>query len=219
MTTTLPITDHRATAARIVQRVGAVSLFLWPVVHFAGFVTGPPGATHAPDIFRTHATQVQVSGVILHWNAICIVPVMLALAYLLHDRMPRFATIAGLLGALGAINGSSLLLGDFYDLALAVSVPDAQATEIMELAYGYPGVVHGFLLPAFLLHPALLALLIGLVKVGRAYWWQPVLLVVGLALPFLTSDRPMVVQASGALFIGAALVPLGVRMLRTAAQS
>jgi hypothetical protein len=198
-------------------RVGAAGLITWPAMHFAGFVTGPPGATHDPEIFREHATGVQVSGVLLHWSAILIVPVMLALAYRLHDRMPRFAAIAGLLGALGAINGSALLMADFYDLALAFSVSEVQAVEITDLAYGYPGVVYGFLLPGFLIHPALLALLIALVTVGRARWWQPVLLVIGLALPFLTADRPMLVQASGALFIGAALIPIGVQMLRTSA--
>nr|WP_221377169.1 hypothetical protein [Actinoplanes polyasparticus] len=215
MTTTLTATE--TFTRRFWVRIGAVGLLAWPVTHFAGFVTGPPGSDHAPAIFRTHATQVQVSGVLLHWNAIIIVPVMLALAYLLHDRMPRLAAIAGLLGALGAINGSGLLMADFYDLALAQSLPDAQATAITELAYGYSGVTFGFLLPAFLLHPALLALVIGLVKAGRAWWWQPVLLVIGLALPFLTADRPMLVQASGALFIGAALYPLGLRMLRRTA--
>lgn len=221
MTTTLATTDRPAPAEifrRFWVRVGAIGLIAWPVTHFTGFVTGPPGSTHAPDVFRAHATQVQVSGLILHWNAILIVPVMLALAYLLYDRMPRFAAIFGLVGAVAAINGSSLLLSDFYDLALAVSVPDATAVEVTELAYGYPAVVFGFLLPGFLLHPALLGLMIALVKVGRARWWQPVLLVIGLAVPFLTADQSTLVQATGALFIGGATVPIGVQMLRRVRQ-
>ncbi|SNY64775.1 hypothetical protein [Paractinoplanes atraurantiacus] len=201
----------------LLRRLGALSLILWPAVHFAGFVTGPPGKTHDPEIFRTHATSVQVSAVLLHWGAILIVPVTITLASLVYDRLPRFAVVAGIVGAVAAINGSGLLLSDFYDLALAQSLPDAQAAAITDLAYGYPGVVFGFLLPGFLLHPALIALVAALATLGRAAWWQLGLLIAGLAWPFLANDQPPVVQSIGPLLIAGALVPIGARMLRPTA--
>ncbi|GIF48167.1 hypothetical protein DFJ67_1937 [Asanoa ferruginea] len=195
---------------------GGLALIAWPVFHLAGFLTSPPGETHAPHLYREHATLVQVSAVILHYSAILIVPVVLALAHFLKQRMPRLAAITGLIGAFAAISGSALLLTDFYDLALAKSVPDPQAVAITDLANGYPGVLYGFLLPAFLVHPALLVLAGALVRTGVLRWWQFVLLLAGLAVPFLTTAQAPVVQSVGPVLILAALAPLGLRMLKRA---
>jgi hypothetical protein len=214
----MTITDTRAPAATTTGwRVAAgLALIAWPVLHLAGFLTSPPGETHEPPLYREHATLVQVSAVILHYSAILIVPVVLALAYLLRPRMPRLAAVAGLAGAFAAINGSALLLTDFYDLALATSVPDAQAVAVTDLANGYPGVLYGFLLPAFLVHPALVVLTAALVRTGDARWWQLALLIAGLVVPFLTAGAAPVVQSVGPLLILAALAPLGLRLLRRA---
>jgi len=210
--------ENRPTAGHVTYRfwrvVAGLALIGWPVLHFLGFLTSPPGETHEPPVFREHATLVQASAVFLHYGAVLLAPVVLGLAYLLHDRMPRLAALAGLLGAVAAINGSGLLMMDFYDLALAESVPDDQAVAIMNLAGGYAGVLYGFLLPAFLVHPALVVLTAALARTGRARWWQPVLLVAGLALPFVAASAAPVVQSAGALLIAAALMPLGVRLLR-----
>ncbi|GAA1860480.1 hypothetical protein [Asanoa iriomotensis] len=194
--------------------VAGLALVAWPLLHLAGFLTSPPGETHEPDLYREHAALVQVSAVILHYSAILIVPVVLALAHLLRARMPRLAVVAGLVGALAAVNGSALLLTDFYDLALAHSLPDAQAVAVTELANGYPGVLYGFLLPAFLVHPALIVLAVALTRTGDLRWWQLTLLVAGLVIPFLTTGQAPVVQSVGPVLILAALAPLGLRVLR-----
>jgi len=195
-------------------RAAGAALIAWPTLHFLGFLTSPPGETHEPPLYREHATLVQVSAVILHYSAILIVPVVLALAYLLHQRMPRLAAVTGIVGVFAAVNGSALLLTDFYDLALATSLPDAQAVAITDLANGYPGVLYGFLLPAFLVHPVLIVLTSALVRTGQARWWTLVLLIAGLAVPFVTTGQPPIVQSVGPLLIFAALAPLGVRLLR-----
>lgn len=194
-------------------RAGAISLILWPIVHFSGFITSPPGRTHAPSVFREHATLVQVSGVLLHYGAVLLVGVILALAWIVRERTPRLSALAGLVGMLAAINGSGLLVSDFYDLALAFEVPDAQAVAVTETAQGYAGILYGFLLPGFLLHPALIALTVATVRAGRARWWQLVLLVAGLALPFLAISESPVVQSLGPLLIAIALIPIGVGLL------
>lgn len=210
MTTT---TTAAFSTRRFWIRAGALSLILWPIVHFSGFITSPPGQTHEPAVFREHATLVQVSGVLLHYGAILLVGVVLTLAWLVRDRTPRLSAIAGLVGALAAVNGSGLLVSDFYDLALAFTVPDAQAVAVTDTAQGYAGILYGFLLPGFLLHPALIALAVAAVRAGRARWWQPALLVAGLALPFLTISESPVVQSLGPALIAVALIPMGARLL------
>ncbi|MFC0528954.1 hypothetical protein [Phytohabitans kaempferiae] len=217
MTTLDTPTAAAGTISRYWRPLAGLALIGWPCLHFLGFLTSPPGETHEPPIFREHATLVQLSAIFLHYGAILIVPVVLGLAYLLHDRMPRLAVIAGLVGAFAAINGSALLLGDFYDLALAESVADEQAVAVSDRAWSYAGVVYGFLLPGFLVHPALIVLTTALAKAGRVGWWQPVLLVTGLVLPFLVASQAPIVQSVGPLLVAAALVPIGVRLLRAPA--
>ncbi|WP_203791060.1 hypothetical protein [Paractinoplanes rishiriensis] len=213
MTTTIA-TTNTANPARTWRRLAGAALIAWPLMHFGGFVTSPPGETHEPAVFREHATLVQISAVLLHYSAVLIVAVVLGMAYLLYDRMPRLAVGAAIVGVLAAVNGSGLLMMDFYDLALAETIPDAQAVAVTGQAAAYGGFVYGFLLPAFLLHPVLIGLTVALVRAGLARWWQPVLLVGGLALPFLVADQPAAVQALGAVLILGALAPTAVRVLR-----
>ncbi|GAA1765431.1 hypothetical protein [Luedemannella helvata] len=199
---------------RLRRWVAGASLIAWPVLHFVGFITGPGGSEHTPELFRAEATRVQVSGLALHWSVMAIVPVVLALGHLLRARRPVFADIAVALGLIGAVSGASLLVGDFYDLALAHLVPDGQAVAVMDQAFSYPAMVYGFLLPGFLVHIGLLMLIIGLAVRRMIGWWVPVLVVAGLALPFALPEASVAVHSLGGTLIFAALAPLGVRILR-----
>lgn len=203
---------------RFRRAVAGLALIAWPVLHFAGFITGVEATDHDPAIFAAHPDRVRLSGLILHWSAMAIVPVVLSLGHLLRPKMPALANAAVTLGLIGAVSGASLLLADFYDLALAQLVSHEQAVAVTERAYEYPEVLYGFLLPGFAVHIGLLMLTIGLAARRLAGWWVPVLLVAGLVLPFLTATQPVAVQALGAVLLLAALGPIGVRILRMSPQ-
>ena len=199
---------------RLRRWIAGASLIAWPVLHFIGFITGPGGSEHTPALFREEATRVQVSGVSLHWSVMAMVPVVLALGHLLRARRPLFADISVALGLIGAVNGASLLTADFYDLALAQLVTDEQAVAVMDRAFSYPAMVYGFLLPAFLVHVGLLMLLVGLAVRRMIGWWVPVLVVAGIAVPFVLPEASVAVHSLGGAILFAALAPVGVRILR-----
>ncbi|NUR90976.1 MAG: hypothetical protein HOY71_43460 [Nonomuraea sp.] len=193
--------------------VTSVSLVLYPALLFLGFLTSPPGTDHEPWIYRAEAGKVQVSAVLLHWALVVLVFLIAGLAQLTRDR--RLGQAGAILGLIGMVNGAGLLIADFYDLALAQRLTDAQAQAVTVTVDGYAGYALGFLVPAFTGHAGLLLLLIALVRARIAPWWMPVLVVVGTVVPFLTTEQPPAVQALGPLLQLAAYGTLVPRVLRT----
>ncbi|GAA2906517.1 hypothetical protein GCM10010517_72740 [Streptosporangium fragile] len=196
------------------RTVAGLALFAWPLFEFLAFLTSPPDADHDPDIFRTHATSVQVSALLYIWATLSLIPVILGLAHLLRERAPRAGGIGAALGLVGAGHGLTLFTTDFYDLALALSLSDAQAKAITKQVGEMPGFVFGMLLPGFLLHIGLYTLLITLAVVRIAPWWVPVVALVGTVVPFVTMGQPPVVQSTGALLHLATYGWIGLRVLR-----
>ncbi|WP_018657072.1 hypothetical protein [Actinomadura flavalba] len=194
------------------RRLAAVCLLLYGVLLFLGFVTGPDGAEHVPAVFRAEAATVQLSAVLLHWAIVALVAALVGLAPLLRGSV--VATIGWGAAFLGYVNASGLLVGDFYDLALAQKAPDAVSTAVMDTAGGLPGFVFGFLLPAFLSHLGMLAVLVVLVRRGFAPWWTPVAVVAGIVLPFVVAGQASAVQAVGPLVQLAGYAALAARLLR-----
>ncbi|MFI6704964.1 hypothetical protein ACIBF7_00935 [Nonomuraea sp. NPDC050478] len=194
--------------------VAGIALLAWPVFEFLAFLTSPPGAEHAPEVFRTHETAVQVSALLYVWAALALIPVVLALAHLLRERAPRASGIGAALGLVGAGHGLTLFTTDFYDLALAQVLPDAQAEAVTQRAGELPGFVFGMLLPGFLLHVGLITLLVTLAVVKVAPWWVPVAALAGTIVPFVTMDQAPVVQSTGALLHLAAYGWIALRVLR-----
>lgn len=193
---------------------GGVALLIWPVFEFLAFLTAPPGAEHDPEIFRTHETSVQVSALLYVWAALTIIPVVLALAHLLRERAPRASGIGAALGLIGAGHGLTLFSTDFYDLALAQTLPADQAVAVTERATSLWGFVYGMLLPGFLMHVGLFTLLITMAAVKAAPWWVPGIALVGTLVPFLTVEQAPAVQATGALLHLAAYGWIALRVLR-----
>ncbi|MGI5267631.1 hypothetical protein ACQEUU_00615 [Nonomuraea sp. CA-218870] len=194
--------------------VAGLALIAWPVFQFLAFLTSPPGAEHDPEIFRTHATAVQVSALFYVWATLSLIPVVLGLAHLLRERAPRASNVGAALGLVGAGHGLTLFTTDFYDLALAQTLPDAQAEEVTRRANELGGFVYGMLLPGFLLHVGLITLLVTLVAVKMAPWWVPVAALAGTIVPFLTMDQAPVVQSTGSLLHLAAYGWIALRVLR-----
>jgi hypothetical protein len=197
------------------RRVAAgLALFAWPVLEFLAFLTMPPGAEHEPAIFRANATAVQVSALLYIWAALSLIPAVLAMGHLLRERAPVVSGIGTALGLVGAGLGLTLFTTDFYDLALAQALPDTQAAAVTQRANELWGFVYGMLLPGFVLHLALLTLLVTLAKVKIAPWWVPIAALAGTVVPFVTMEQAPVVQSTGALLHLAAYGCIALRVLR-----
>lgn len=134
------------------KTVAAAAMLVWPVLLGLAFVTSPPGTEHAPAVFRASPVQVQASALLFQWATACLVPVILGLAHLLRGRAPRTGNIGAAVGLTGAVTAACLFMTDFYDLALGLSLPDAQAARVTEVAGALGGFVYGILLPGFLTH-------------------------------------------------------------------
>ncbi|MFF4990916.1 hypothetical protein ACFY19_27285 [Streptosporangium saharense] len=194
--------------------VAGIALLAWPVLEFLAFLTSPPSATHAPAVFRAHPDLVQVSGLLFLWATLSLIPVVLALAHLLRRGAPVAGNVGAALGLLGTGHALTLFTTDFYDLALAQTLPDAQAELVTARTGELWGFLYGMLLPGFLSHVGLFVLLIGLLRAGIVPWWVPVAALAGTLTPFLTQDRAPAVQALGALFHLAAYGWIALRVLR-----
>lgn len=194
--------------------VAGVALLAWPVLEFLAFLTSPPGAEHDPAVFREHPALVQVSGLLYLWTALALIPVVLGLAHLLRHRAPTTGNIGAALGLVGAGHALTLFTTDFYDLALAQTLPDAQAEAVTARAGELPGFLYGMLLPGFLAHVGLLTLLVGLVVAGVAPWWVPLAALAGTVVPFVTMNQPPAVQSTGALLHLAAYGWIALHVLR-----
>ncbi|MEV4378594.1 hypothetical protein [Streptosporangium sp. NPDC049644] len=194
--------------------VAGIALLVWPLLEFLAFLTSPPGKSHAPAIFRENATTVQVSALLYLWAALALIPVTFALAHLLRSRAPRTSNVGAAIGLIGSGHALTLFTTDFYDLALAQTLPDAQAEMVTARAGELWGFLFGMLLPAFLAHVGLFTLLIALAVVRIAPWWVPVAAFAGTLVPFLAVDQAPAVQATGALFHLAAYGWIALRVLR-----
>ncbi|GAA0400331.1 hypothetical protein Acor_22940 [Acrocarpospora corrugata] len=192
--------------------VAAGSLLAWPVLLLLAFLTSPPGTDHDPALYLANQTKVQVSAVFFHWATIAMIPGMLALAGLLRERAPRLANLGAAVGMIGSASAVNLFMTDFYDLALARTLPADQAVAVTAAASDMPGFVYAILFPAFLSHLGALILTISLAATRVGPWWLPVLVIVGILIPFLTADQPPAVQSTGAL---CQLIGYGWAALRT----
>ncbi|GIH60024.1 hypothetical protein [Microbispora siamensis] len=196
------------------KTVAGAAMLAWPVLLGLAFLTSPPGTEHDPAVFRASPVQVQASALLFQWATVCLVPVILGLAHLLRTRAPRTGNIGAAVGLIGAVTATCLFMTDFYDLALALTLPDAPAARVTEVAGALGGFVYGILLPGFLTHVGLLVLLAGLAAVRRAPWWVPVAALAGVCGPFLTMGQPPAVQAIGSLFHLAAFGAVALKVLR-----
>jgi hypothetical protein len=83
-----------------------------------------------------HRTNILWAAVVLHFGYLLLVPAIFTLVRLARRRNPRTSLVALLLGGLGS-GLSGIIVVDFYDVALANSLPADQALEIWEVAAGY----------------------------------------------------------------------------------
>lgn len=83
-----------------------------------------------------HRTNILWAAVVLHFGYLLLVPAIFTLVRLARRHNPRTSLAALLLGGLGS-GLSGIIVVDFYDVALANSLPADRALEIWNLAGSY----------------------------------------------------------------------------------
>jgi hypothetical protein len=206
---------------RFSRIVAAVALIAAPIVTLAGMLATPweKEATTASyhDALAAHPAQAEIAALLLHFGYLLLLPAALGIMHLARRSTPRLAHIGGALAVLGLATLPGLLVTDFYDLALAQGLPREQSVEIADSAMTWAAgvMLATTIAPMFF---GLVTLLVAAVRAGVANVWAPVAVAVGWILPF-ASGTGLVPAAAGAVLIGVALIPVGVRVARMSDQT
>ena len=159
-----------------------------------------------------HQGPILWAAVVLHYGYLLLLPAALTLVHLARRRARKTAIAAMLLAGLGA-GLSGVVVVDFYDVALANSLPADQAVDVWNLASSYG---QGALINL----PAIAGLLIGTNLALFAAWRAkaipvvPVIMsVVGWVVFFLFANDAWLPTLSMTV-AAAALAWAGVRVLR-----
>lgn len=136
------------------------------------------------EALRTHELQSQIAACFLHFGWTVWAPAAFGIVALLRPRGGWLLGIGGTLAIIGTVTLPGLLVTDFYDLALAQSLPPEQAAEISDKASEYP------LLPLLQI-PAVVGAILGTTLLFFALWrasvvplWVPLLVLGGTAITF-----------------------------------
>ena len=138
--------------------------------------------------------------------------------HLARRATPKVAHIGGILAVIGLATLPGLLVTDYYDLALAQALPRAQSVRIADDAarsWAAAVMLATTIAPMFF---GLVTLLVAAVRAGVARRWAPIAVAVGWLLPF-ASGTGLVPAAAGAVLIGVALIPIGVKIARMSDQA
>ncbi|MFU8874468.1 hypothetical protein [Micromonospora sp. SL4-19] len=163
------------------RRAGVVAMVAAPLAFAAGMATVPNGTGDPLDHLR-QPTTTQVSGFLLHLGWMLFLPAVLAMV----ERGRAFTRIAGVVTAIGLINFSALMLGDFTDLVARQQLEPAQADAVDVTFGGYTLFSLGWVLPGMLLtFVGLLAVTVSAAADRVVRWWLPGLVAAGLAAFFM----------------------------------
>jgi hypothetical protein len=152
------------------------SLLLAPVLMVAGVLVAPFETTRTDAAYLAAVAGdtggAELSAVLLHFGFLLLVPSVWAMAALLGERSPVLGNLGLLLGTLGAIGNSGVVLMDFSDIALVQELQLADAVRV----YGAVQDSWGFGLSAILGIPllgvGLLLLTLALCRAGELPWWS-----------------------------------------------
>jgi hypothetical protein len=206
---------------RFSRIVAAFALIAAPIVTLAGMLATPweQEATTASyhDALAAHPEQAGIAALILHFGYLLLLPAALGIMHLARRSTPKVAHIGGILVVIGLATLPGLLVTDYYDLALAQALPREQSVEIADSAMTWTAgvMLATTIAPMFF---GLVTLLVAAVRAGVAKWWAPIAVAVGWILPF-ASGTGLVPAALGAVLIGVALIPIGVKVARMSDQT
>ncbi|MFC4999762.1 hypothetical protein ACFPIJ_18195 [Dactylosporangium cerinum] len=182
--------------------VGRVCLVAAPVVFGAGLLT-VPGLS--PDVAAAvrHPGLAQASAFLLHLAWLLFVPGML----LLMRRGRRFTTVAAAVTAFALMHFSGLMVGDYSDLAVRLTVPADAAGKVTDAFGGYALFTFGWAVPAMVLSLlGLIAVPIGAAADGLVRWWVPVLTGLGVVAFLAVGVGPLSVLSPLLLLAGYGLL-------------
>ena len=142
-TTTEPATTAEAAALKPQTRFrrvgGALSLLGAGTLTCVSLLMIPYQNETSAEYLQTgvdHWTNILWAAVVLHFGYLLLVPAAFTLVRLARRGAPRTSLVAMLLAGLGS-GLSGIIVVDFYDVALANSLPADQALEIWNLAGSY----------------------------------------------------------------------------------
>lgn len=167
------------------------------------------------DSLAVNPAQSQAAAVLLHFSAACLAGALFGAASMVRGRGVALAHVALILGVLGATTMPGLLIIDFYDLAIAETMPRAEGVALEERVGSYPG-LFVIVLPAFL------GMMLGMVLTMFALWragflplWVPILVVTGYGSEALRGLElpPLYTAVATALVLLVAYAYTGVRIL------
>jgi len=207
---------------RFSRIVAAVALIAAPIVVLAGMLATPweKEATTASyhDALAAHPGQAELAALLLHFGFLLLLPAALGIMHLTRRATPKVAHIGGILAVIGLSTLPGLVVTDYYDLALAQGLPRAESVRIADDAassWAAAVMLATTIAPMFF---GLVTLLVAAVRAGVAKWWAPIAVTIGWILPF-ASGTGLVPAALGAVLIGVALIPIGVRTARMSDQA
>jgi hypothetical protein len=207
---------------RFSRMVAAFALIAAPIVTLAGMLATPweKEATTASyhDALAAHPEQAGIAALLLHFGYLLLLPAALGIMHLARRSTPKLAHIGGVLAVIGLATLPGLLVTDYYDLALAQALPRSQSVAIADDAASHwtaAVLLATTIAPMFF---GLVTLLVAAVRAGVAKVWAPIAVAVGWILPF-ASGTGLVPAAAGAVLIGVALVPIGVKVARMSDQT
>lgn len=161
-----------------------------------------------------HPDAIRWAAVVLHYGFLLFVPAAVGMAHLTRRGARRLGTVGLVLVVLGG-GLSGLMATDYYDLALATTLPMDQAVRVFEAAGSMAGAA-----PMLIQLPSVLGTMLGTIllavamaRAGFVRWWTPAVLAVGSGVFFLAADW-FLGAAAGTGLMAVATVLLGTRMLR-----
>lgn len=199
------------------RRVAAgASLVLAPLCLLLGMIIDPtePGP-YDPLAYADNPAAAGVSATLLHYAWIFFVPGVIGMVHLVRGKGVVLANLAGAVTVLGLINFSALMISDFFDIALFQALPVAQASKLMEeaaqpamtVAWQIPGMVGSFL--------GLVLVAVAYAWAGRAGWWFPAGVLVGMVVwLYGASAWNVVLGFGGPVILLVVFGAVGVSMIR-----
>ena len=161
-----------------------VSLLLAPLLMVAGVLVAPFEETSTSAAYlavvRESSGAAELSAVLLHFGFLLLVPCVWAMASLLQQRATVLGNLGLLLGTLGAIGNSGVVLLDFSDVALVRELSQADAVAVYDRIDSSWGFGLSAILGIPLLGVGLLLLIAGLWRATVLPAWSLAVLPAGL---------------------------------------
>ena len=165
-----------------------------------------------------HPDAIRWAAVVLHYGFLLLVPASFGMAFLSRRRSRSLSNLGLVLAVLGS-GLSGLVAVDYYDLALATTLPMDKAVEVYDAAGATGGAA-----PAFIALPSVFGTMLGTIllsvavrRAGFGSWFAPAAMTAGWVV-FLATAEYFVGAAIGTGLIAAATVLIGLRILYSSDQ-